>query len=42
MEAETILIVGKAIGMKAGVRLAVHGNKEPTPGSKRMKRRRTA
>ena len=27
MEAETILIVGKAIGMKAGVLLTVHGNR---------------
>jgi uridine phosphorylase len=27
MEAETILIVGKAVGMKAGVLLAVHGNR---------------
>jgi uridine phosphorylase len=28
MEAETILIIGKAVGMKAGVLLAVHGNRE--------------
>jgi uridine phosphorylase len=27
MEAETILIVGKAVGMKAGVLLAIHGNR---------------
>ena len=27
MEAETILIVGKAVGMKAGVLLVVHGNR---------------
>jgi uridine phosphorylase len=27
MEAETILIVGKAVGMKAGVLLSVHGNR---------------
>ena len=27
MEAETIVIVGEAVGMKAGVLLAVHGNR---------------